>query len=314
MKAVLKILLAAMLILLCACSQEGGLADVTLNLSTEAKDLNVGSSDVPSIFEYRAYTSGEAGGWTRIQGGQSQVALSGMKPGYWTFEGRAYSSSNVLLYEGSTGVVIKNDVQNSVTVDMRRTNISSSGTGTLSLSVQTPLCRDRTSESLQIKYRLAGTENYSSRLLTSATVSGDNRQWSTSINSVPAGIYEVIVVLLNNQKEVLGRTFTADIRSGKTCSVSGTLDGGASSTTYTITLHMTDIITLAENEHTTKVITGLTDSFTGQSVDAAVIDKGGTYQLKYCSKSAIEAGDKLSTFLQPTGSTQTTRAVMSCLL
>jgi hypothetical protein len=59
---------------------------------------------------------------------------------------------------------------------------------------------------------------------------------------------------------------------------------------------MTDIITLAENEHTTKVITGLTDSFTGQSVDAAVIDKGGTYQLKYCSKSAIEAGDKLSTF------------------
>ena len=296
MKAVLKTILAAMFFLLCACSQEGGLVDVKLNLSTEAKDLTVSSLDVPSVFEYRAYTTGETGTWTSIQGGQTQVVLNGFKPGFWTFEGRAYSSSNVLLYEGSCGVVLQNGVQNSVTISMRRTNITSSGTGTLSLTVQTPMCRDRTSESLQIKYRPVGTENYSSRLLTTYGTSGDMRAWTTSINSIPAGTYEVIVVLLNNQTEILGRAFAADIKAGKTCSVSGTLDGGPDTTTYTIELQLADIITLAENENCTKVITGLTDTFTGQDIDAAVIDKGGKYLLKYCSKNSIEAGDKLSTF------------------
>ena len=296
MKAVLKTILAAMLLLLCACSQEGGLADVKLDLATEAKDLTVSSAYVPSVFEYRAYESGNPGEWIRLQDGQSQVFLDGFKLGYWTFEGRAYSSSNVLMYEGSAGVFLKNDVQNSVTVNMVRTNITSSGTGTLSLSVQTPLCRDRTSESLQIKYRRAGTESYSSRLLATAETGAEMKTWTTSINSISAGIYEVIVVLLNNQTEVLGRTFTADIRSGKTCSVSGVLDGGPSSTTYTIQLYLADIITLAENENCTRAITGLIDGFTGQDIDAAVIDKGGRYLLKYCSKSSIEPGDKLSTF------------------
>jgi len=296
MKAVLKTLLAAMILLLCACSQEGGLAEVKLNLSTQAKDLTVGSADVPSIFEYKASSAENPGTWTRIQGGQSQVVLEGLKPGSWTFEGRAYTSSNVLMYEGSAAVTLKNNVQNSVTVNMNRTNITSGGTGTLSLSVQTPLCRNRASETLQIKYRPAGSENYSSRLLTTGEKSGDMKVWSTNINSISAGTYEVVVVLLYNQAEVLGRTFTADIKSGKNCSVTGTLDGGPSATTYTIELQLADLITLAENENCTKVITGLTDGFTGQDITSDIIDKGGKYYLKYCSKNRIDAGDNLSTF------------------
>ena len=299
MKAALKLLIGMFLLMVVSsCSQEGNITGVSLELVTESKDLTVSAVDVPSVFEYRACSSLEQGEWTQLQSGQSSVNLDGFMPGYWTFEGRAYSSANVLLYEGSAGVTLMKGVQNSVTVSLRRTNISSSGTGTLSLSVRTPVSRDRASEMLQIKYRLAGTESYSSRLLTTGEMpqTGNLKTWATSLNSLPAGIYEVVVVLLEDSKEVLGRAFTADIRSGKTCTVSGTLDGGPDSTTYTIELQLADLITLAENENCTKVITGLTDSFTGQDITAAVIDKGGRYQLKYCSKSSISPTDSLSTF------------------
>lgn len=298
MKAALKVLIGAVLLLAVSCSQEGNVAGVTLELVTGAKDLSVSSSDVPSVFEYRAYSGNGQREWTALPSGQSSVSLDCFMPGYWIFEGRAYSSGNVLLYEGSAGVTLRKGVQNSVTVSLGRTNISSGGTGTLSLSVQTPVCRDRTSEMLQIKYRLAGTENYSSRLLTSGEMpqSGNLKTWTTSLNSLPAGIYEVLVVLVNNSTEVLGRAFTADVRSGKTCTVSGTLDGGADCTTYTIEIRLADLITLAENENCTKVITGLTDGFTGQDIDEAVINKGGKYQLRYCSKSSISPTDSLSTF------------------
>ena len=302
MKAALKIAIGVILLLAVSCSQEGNVTGVSLNLVTGAKDLSVSSVDVPSVFEYRASSSLEEGEWIQLQSGQSSVNLDGFMPGYWTFEGRAYSSGNVLLYEGSAGVTLKKGVQNSVTVSLRRSNISSGGTGTLSLSVRTPLCRDRSAEMLQIKYRLAGTESYSSRLLTSGemSLSGNLKTWTTSLNSLPSGIYEVVVILVDDSNEVLGRAFTADIRSGKTCTVSGTLDGGPDSTTYTIELQLADLITLAENENCTKVITGLTDSFTGQDIDAAVINKGGRYQLKYCSKSSISSTDNLSTFgIQP---------------
>jgi len=302
MKAALRVLIGVFLLLATSCSQEGGLAGVTLELVTGAKDLSVSAGEVPAVFEYRAYSSHEQGQWTPIQYGQSSVNLDGFMPGYWTFEGRAYSSDNVLLYEGSAGVMLTQGVQNSVTISLQRANISSSGTGTLSLSVKTPVCRDRASEMLQIKYRLAGTENYSSRLLTSGEMpqSGNLKTWTTSLNSLPCGVYEVLVVLVYNSTEVLGRAFTADIRAGKTCTVSGTLDGGPDCTTYTIELQLADLITLAENENCTKVITGLTDSFTGQDITAAVINKGGRYQLRYCGKSSISSTDKLSTFgIQP---------------
>ncbi len=297
MKAKIMLFLSVFLLVFASCSQDNTAA-LTLNLAAQTKDLTVSTDEVPKVFEYRMSSANEQGNWVRLEAGQSSVFLGGLMPGYWVFDGRAYSDSNILLYEGSAGITLRKDLQNSVTVNLKRVNINAGGTGTVSMSIKTPISRSRTSETLQVRYRLSGSENYLTRTVSSAEVSMDagTKTWNVSLNSLTSGMYEVVVSLLNNQSEALGRAFVADVRAGRTCTVSGTLDGGAGPQTYTISLSLADIITLAENENCTKVITGLTDSFTGQDIDAAVIDKGGRYQMRFCSKSSIGPDDSLSTF------------------
>ena len=299
MKAKLVLFLSVLLLVVAvSCSGEDDTASLTLNLSAQTKDLTVSTDAVPSVFEYRMSFANEQSNWVRLDPGQSSVFLEGLMPGYWVFDGRAYSNSNILLYEGSVGITLSKNFQDSVTVNLKRVNINSGGTGTVSMTIKTPISRSRTSETLQVKYRLAGSDNYQSRTVSSAEVSMDSgtKTWSVSLNSLTSGVYEVVVSLLNNQTEALGKAFVADVRPGGNCTISGTLDGGASPQTYTISLSLADLISLAENENCTKVITGLTDSFTGQDIDAAVIDKGGNYQMRFCNKSSIGPNDKLSTF------------------
>lgn len=298
MKAKITLLLSVLLIVFASCSQEDNTASLTLNLAAQTKALSVSTDQAPAVFEYRMSTANEEGNWVRLEAGQSSVFLEGLMPGYWVFDGRAYSASNILLYEGSAGITLRKELQNSVTVNLKRVSINSGGTGTVSMTIKTPISRSRTSEMLQVKYRLVGSDNYLTRTVSSAEVSMDEgtKTWNLSLNSLTGGMYEVVVCLLNNQTEALGKAFVAEVRPGRTCTVSGTLDGGEDPQTYTISLSLADLITLAENENCTKVITGLTDSFTGQDIDAAVIDKGGKYQMRFCSKSAIGPNDSLSTY------------------
>lgn len=298
MRTRITVLLILFLLSAVSCSQDKGFSEVTLNLVTGEKDLSVSMDSAPEVFEYRISSNQTQGDWVRLGEGQSSTVLGGIRAGQWVFEGRAYSSSNVLMYEGSAAVMIGQGNNNNVSLYLRRTNVSSAGTGNLSFTITTPVSRNRTSETLQIKYRLVGTENYSFRVLPSPEIpqEGNLKTWTAGLNTIPAGFYEVVVTLLNNQTEVLGRAFVADVRPGRTCTVTGKLDGGTGPESYTIELTLADLITLAENENCTKVITGLTDGFTGQDIDAAVINKGGTYQLRFCSRSSIGETDSLSTF------------------
>ena len=298
MKAKVMLFTAVLLLVAASCSQESGTASLTLNLASQTKDLSVSTDALPAVFEYRMSSAKEQGSWVRLDSGQNSVFLDGLMPGYWIFDGRAYSNSNVLLYEGSAGITLRNDFENSITVNLKRVNINSGGTGTISMTIKTPINRSRTSESLQVKYRLAGSDNYQTRIAPSAEVSMEagTKTWSVSLNSLTGGVYEVVVSLLNNQTEALGKAFVADVRPGGICTINGTLDGGVEPQTYTISLSLADLITLAENENCTKVITGLTDSFTGQDITSAVIDKGGRYQMRFCGRSSIGPDDSLSTY------------------
>lgn len=282
-----------LLVFLVSCADPAGEAGVRLNIETpQIKDLDVPAPQTVSSYRYSARRAGEERPWTDLPLSGGGAELRGLVPGEWTFSVRAYSSSGILLYEGSESTVLRSGSITSVNVVLNR--VYGSGTGKISMSIRTPIVRGRSGESLVINYRRIGEQMYSNRIVSSSTASQGERRWEADLNSLSEGMYELSVSLHGSSGAVLGRTFTTEVRSGKTTSVSGNLDGGVSQDTHPVTLKMSDIITLAENENCTGIIVGLRDTLTGEDIGNALTPLNGTYTLKYCPFSSISPDMSLS--------------------